>query len=50
VIVKTCINDDKLGNAYGVANTLIATPGVAGDIVALEGPIVDEKCLRDILA
>jgi hypothetical protein len=48
--VKTCTYDDKLGNAYCVANTLIAMLGVAGCIVALEGPIIDEKCLCDSLA
>jgi hypothetical protein len=45
--VKTCTNDDKLGNAFGVANTLIVMLGVIGCIVALKCPIANEICLCD---
>jgi hypothetical protein len=35
--VKTCTNDDKLGNAFGVANTLVDVPSAIGYITAFEG-------------
>ncbi len=49
VRMKTCTDDDKLGNAFGVANTLVDVPIVTSCIVALEGPTINEICLHDNL-
>ncbi len=46
VRMKTCTDDDKLGNAFGVANTLVDVPSVTSCIVALEGPTIDKIWLR----
>jgi len=49
VRMKTCMEDDKLGNAFGVTNTLVDVPGATSSIVALEGPAIDKICLHDSL-
>jgi hypothetical protein len=47
--VKTCTNDDKLGNASGVANTLVDVPSAIGYITTFEGSTTNEICLCDNL-
>jgi hypothetical protein len=47
--VKTYTNDDKLGNAFGVVNTLVVMRGVVGYIVVLEDPITNKICMCDNL-
>jgi hypothetical protein len=49
VKMKTCTNDDKLGNAFGVANTLVDVPSATSCITTLEGPTIDEICMYDNL-
>jgi hypothetical protein len=49
VKMKTSTNDDKLGNAFGVANTLVDVPSATNCIDALEGPAIDKICLHDSL-
>jgi hypothetical protein len=47
--VKTYTNDDKLGNVFGVANTLVDVPSVVGCTVAFEGSTTNKICLHDSL-
>ncbi len=47
--VKTCTYDDKLGNTYGVANTLVDVPSAIGYIAVFKGPAINEICLCDNL-
>ncbi len=47
--VKTYIDDDKLGNTYGVVNTLVDVPSAVGYIAIFKGLAIDEICLRDNL-
>jgi hypothetical protein len=47
--MKTCIDDEKLGNAFGVPNTLIDVPSATSCIATLEGLAIDKICMRDSL-
>jgi hypothetical protein len=49
VKMKTNTDDDKLGNAFGVANTLVDVPSATSCITTLKGPAIDEICLHDSL-